>query len=164
MSLCHGWGWQLPQTASHIHTRHTQNDWAHWYAVHGHTVSSLHSLTHSTWLRFWGSGSLVESKWCHYVMVEADSHLKLVPTSILDIKSVWAHWYALHCHWVAALHSYTHSNWIGFWGSGSLAESKWCHYVMVEADSHLKLLPISKLDRTEQLKKLGNWLFLPRPV
>ncbi len=24
MSLCHGWGWQPPQTASHIHIRHTK--------------------------------------------------------------------------------------------------------------------------------------------
>jgi hypothetical protein len=61
MSLCHGWGWQPPQTASHIHIRHIQRIWAHWYVVHGHTVSALHSYTHLTWLRFWGSGSLVES-------------------------------------------------------------------------------------------------------
>ncbi len=35
-----------------------------------------------TCLRFWGSRSLVESKRCDYVMFEADSHLKLLPTSI----------------------------------------------------------------------------------
>ncbi len=81
MSLCHGWGWRPPQTASRIHTRHIQNDWAHWYAVPGHTVSALYSYTHPTWPRFWGSGSLVESKWCDYNMVEADSHFKLLPTS-----------------------------------------------------------------------------------
>jgi hypothetical protein len=33
--------------------------------------------------------SLVESKWCDYV--EADSHLKLLPTSILDIYKVVEH-------------------------------------------------------------------------
>ncbi len=44
-----------------------------------------------TWLRFWGSGSLAESKWYHYVMVEADSHLKLHPTSTLDIYKVLEH-------------------------------------------------------------------------
>ncbi len=154
-----------------------------------------------TWLRFGGSGSLVESKWCPYVMVEADSRIKLLPTSILDtykvfehidmlsmgiqyqltqlyppylaqilgllvtcvvkmmslcrgwswqpnqtashihirhLKNVWACWYAAHGHTVSALHSYTHPLWLRFWvwGSGSLVESKWCHYVMVEADSH----------------------------
>ncbi len=57
MWLCHGWGWQPPQTASHIHIRHIQNVWAHWYAVHRHMVAALHSYTHPTWLRFWGSGS-----------------------------------------------------------------------------------------------------------
>ncbi len=69
-------------------------------------VAALNSFTHSTRLRFWGSGSLVESKWCHYVMVEADSHLKLLTPSILDIyKWNWIHWYAVHRHMVAALHS-----------------------------------------------------------
>jgi hypothetical protein len=204
MSLCHGWGWQPHQTASLIHIRHTQSVWAHWYAVHGHTLSALHSYTHPTWLRFWGSGPFVESKWCHYVMVEADSPIKLLPTSILDIyklfghldmlsmgiqyqpytviptprgsdfgvlghlwsqndvimswlrltatpqtascihirhsQSVWVHWYAVHRHMVAALNIYTHPTWLRFWHSGSLVESTWCHYVMVEADSHLKLL------------------------
>ncbi len=56
-----------------------------------HMVAALHSYTHPTSLRFWGSGSLVESKRCDYVMVEADSHLKLLPTSILDISKVFEH-------------------------------------------------------------------------
>ncbi len=45
MSLCHGWGWHSPQITSHIHTRHIQSIWAHWYAVHGHIVATLHSYT-----------------------------------------------------------------------------------------------------------------------
>ncbi len=77
--------------ASHIHIRHIQSVWAHWYTVHGHAESALHCYTHPTWLRFWGSGSLVESKWCHYVMVEADSHFKLLPPSILNIYKVFEH-------------------------------------------------------------------------
>jgi hypothetical protein len=48
-------------------------------------VAALHSYTHPTWLRFWDSKSLVESKPCGYVMFEADSHLKLLPASILHI-------------------------------------------------------------------------------
>jgi hypothetical protein len=77
-----------PQTASHIQIRHIQSVWAHWYAVHQHTTAALLSFTHPTWLRLWGYGSLMESKWCHYVKVEADSHFKLLPTSILHIESV----------------------------------------------------------------------------
>ncbi len=88
MWLCQEWGWQPPQTASHIHIGHILSDWAHWYAIHGHTVSSLHRYTHPTWVRFWGRWSLVESKWLDYVMVEHDSHLNLLPTSILDIYKV----------------------------------------------------------------------------
>jgi hypothetical protein len=44
-----------------------------------------------TWLRFWGSGSHVESKQCDYVMVEADNHLKLLSASILDMYKVFEH-------------------------------------------------------------------------
>ncbi len=90
--ISHGWGLQPPQTASHIHIGHIQSDWAHWYAIHGHAVSALHSYTHTTsWLRIWSSGSLVVLKQCVYVMVEADNHLKLLPTSILDMHKVFEH-------------------------------------------------------------------------
>ena len=74
-------------------------------------------------------GSLVETKWCHYVMVEVDIHFNLLPTSILDMQRVWAHWYADHWQTVAVLHSYTHPTWLKFWSSVSLVESKWCHLV-----------------------------------
>jgi hypothetical protein len=61
-------------------------------------------------------------------MVEADSHLKLLPISILDIYDVFEHINMLSMgivyHRVAALHSYTHPTWLRFWGSGSLVESK----------------------------------------
>ncbi len=223
MWLCHDWGWQPPQTASHIHIRHIQSVWAHWYTVHRHMVAALHSYTHPTWLRFWGSGSLVEAKQCHDVMFEADSNLKLLLASILDIyivfwyavhrhmvaalhsyshltwlrfwgsgslvesnvplghgwgwqppqtashihirhiQRVWAHWYAVHRHTVSALHSYTHPTCLRFWGSGSLVESKWCDYVIVEAASHLKLLPTSILDiykafqHIDMMSIVGKW-------
>jgi hypothetical protein len=49
------------------------------------------SYTHPTWLILCGSGSLVESKRCHYVMVEADSQLKLLPASKLYIYKVFEH-------------------------------------------------------------------------
>ncbi len=70
-------------------------------------------------------------------MVETGSHLKLIPTSILNIYKVFEHNGSL---------SHTHPTWLRFWGSGSLVESKWLDYVMVETDSHLKLLPTSILD------------------
>ncbi len=79
-------------TASHIHIEYMQSVWEHWYAAQGHTAAALNIYPHyTTWVRFWGSGSLVESKWCHYVMVEADRQLKLLPTSILDIYKVFKH-------------------------------------------------------------------------
>ncbi len=57
---------------------------------------------------------VVESKSCHYVIFEAESHLKLLPPSILDISKVFVHidlqsicivnWYT-----VTALNNYTHT-------------------------------------------------------
>ena len=90
VSLRHSWGWQLAKTASCIHIRHIQSAWAHWYAVHRHMKAALHSHTHPTCLRFWDSRSHVESKWCNYIIVEADTdshlHLQLLPWITCDIK------------------------------------------------------------------------------
>jgi hypothetical protein len=112
--------WQPPQPASPIHIRHIQIIWALWLVVHWHMLAALHS--HPSDLAqivgLWVS--YVESKWCHYVMVEADSHPKLLPTSILNIKhiqNIWAPWLVVHGHLLAALHSYL--TWLWFWGSGS---------------------------------------------
>ncbi len=75
----------------------------------------------------------------------ADTHFKPLLPSILDIKTIsWAQWDAVQRHTVAALYSYTHLTWLWFRGSG--VQPKWCHYVMVEADSHLKPRPPSILD------------------
>jgi hypothetical protein len=41
--------------------------------------------------RFVKSGSLEEQKLCHNVMVEADVHLRLLHTSILDIYNITEH-------------------------------------------------------------------------
>ncbi len=81
MSLYHGWGWEPPQTASCIHLRYYKV-----ITFHRHTIVALHSYTHLTWLRFWGTWSPVELKWCNYVKVDADSHLKLLSASLLDIN------------------------------------------------------------------------------
>jgi hypothetical protein len=145
MPLCQSWGWQPPKTASHIHIRLIQSVWAHWYAVHGHTVSALHSFTHLAQILGF-SGSLVESKWCHYVMVEANGHLKLLPTSILNICKVFEHINMLsigiqyqHYTVLPTLLGSDYGDWV-------TCGVKWCDYVMVEADSHHKLLPTSILD------------------
>ena len=88
--MCHGWGrGQQTQTTSWILLRHIQSVWAHWYAGNGHTVAALNRYAHMTWLRFWGSGSYVDLKWCHFVMIDADSYLKMLPASILDIYKVF---------------------------------------------------------------------------
>ncbi len=86
MWLCHGWGWQPPQTASHFYIKHIQHVWAHWYAVHWHRVAAQTVIP--TWL---GSDFGVLGTCCDYVMVDADRHLKLLPTSILDIYKVMEH-------------------------------------------------------------------------
>jgi hypothetical protein len=81
------------------------------------------NYTHTTWLIIWGSGSLVESKGHHYIMVEAYSHLKLLPASTLDTYKVFEHIDMLFMGKLAvASNSYTHNTWLIFWDSGFLVE------------------------------------------
>jgi hypothetical protein len=150
VSLCHILGSQPPQSASRIHIRHIQSVWAHWYAVHRHTVAALHGYTHPTWLRFWCSGSLGHL-WRQMMFLflrhvwGSQPPQSACPIHIRHIQSVWAHWYAVHRHTAAALHSYIYPTWLRFWESGSYVESNdvitsWL------ADRHLNLLPASILD------------------
>ncbi len=91
----------------------------------------------------------MESKLCDYVMVEADSNLKLLPTSILPYWTYTICLSTLICCPYAYGISLTQvyplylAQILGFWVT---CGSKSCDYVMVEADSHLKLLPTSILD------------------
>ena len=149
MSIRHGWGWGPPQTASPIQITHIQHAWACWYAVNWHTAAALHSYTQPTRISVWGSGSLVESRWCQYVVVEADRHLKLLPTSTLDIYQVFEHIDRLSIGIQQQPYTVIPTllgSVFGVLGSGSLLESRWCQYFMVEAVRHLKLLPPSTLD------------------
>ncbi len=96
--------------------------------------------------RFGDSGSLVEWKSYHNLMVEADIHLRPLHTSILDIYKVFQ---PLVCCikgiWV---HPYHYISQVGprFGKSGLLVEWEWCNNHMVEADFHLRLLHTSILD------------------
>ena len=146
MLLRQGWGWKPPQTTSPIHIRHIQSVWAHWCAVQRHTVAALWSSTYPTWLRFWvlGNMSIQNDAITSWLRLTATSNNS--PIYFGHIQSVWVHWYDVKRHTVAALWSSTHPTWLRFWGSGSHVKLKWCHYVTVEADSHLKQLLPSTLD------------------
>ena len=148
MSIRHGWDWQPPQTAFHINLRYIQSVWAHWYVVHGNTVAALHRYTHITLLRFWVLG--------HYLWSQHDvitSWLRLTATS-----NCFPHQYLTYtkclstlicCPWeYSSSLTQLYPHYLAqILGTGSLpVESKWCYYVMVEADSHLKLLPVSMWD------------------
>ncbi len=92
MSLRHVWSWVSPQIASHILISHIQSVFEHIDMLSIGIQQQPYTVNpHRTCLRCWGSGSLVESKWCHYVMFKTDSHLKLLPTFILDIYKVFMH-------------------------------------------------------------------------
>ncbi len=104
----HGWGWYSPQTTSYIHIRHMKSVWAIGMLSEGHMVAPLCHYTGQVGPRFGDSGSLEEWKWCHNVMVEADIHVRLLHTSILDIyKSVWAIGMLSQGHMGAASYRYT---------------------------------------------------------
>jgi hypothetical protein len=78
-------------------------------------------------------------------MVEADSHLKWLPASILDMCKVFEHidMLSIGISSLTQLIPPYMAQILGFWVTCGV---KRCHYVMVEADSHLKLLPASILD------------------
>jgi hypothetical protein len=138
-SLHHGWGWEPPQAASLIHLTHIESGWASWYAVHGHMEVASNSYTGTTWVIFWGSGSLVESKWCRGIMVDADSHLN---HCVSDPYWIYTKFLMLSMGMRQQSQTEkTNTTLLRCWGSGSPVESKWCHCVMVKADSLLKLLP-----------------------
>ncbi len=81
----HSWGWYPPQTTSHILIRHIQSVWAIGMLSQGHMVAPLYRYTVQVGPRFGKSGSLVEWKWCHNVMAEADIHLRPLHTSYIHI-------------------------------------------------------------------------------
>ena len=125
----HGWGWHPPETASPFHIRHIQSVGAHWYDVHWHTAVALHSYTHPTCLRFWGFVPLVKSKWCNFIMVEADRHLKLLPLSILDMYKELSTLICCPSSYISSLTQLypPYLAWIfGFWVTCTWMESNLC--------------------------------------
>jgi hypothetical protein len=62
---------------------------SYWYAVSIAYVGPLYRYTGQVGPRFGKSGPLVRWKWCHNVMVEADIHLRPLPSSIVDIYKVF---------------------------------------------------------------------------
>ncbi len=109
MPLHDGWGLYPPQTASHIHIWHILNVWGMGMLSQGHMSAPLYHYTGQGCPQFWDFGSIEE--WddaigCHYIMVEADIHLRLVPISMWDIynvleslvcclKGIWVHPYII---------------------------------------------------------------------
>ena len=105
MSLCHGWGWQPPQTASWIHIRHIQSVWEHWYDVHRHIEVALHNyLPYLTQIL----GFLVTCGVQMMSLRHGWGWQSTQTTSHIHIKysqSTWEYWYGVHRYIVAALHS-----------------------------------------------------------
>ena len=102
MMQCNGWGWYPPQTASYIHIRDIKNVWVIVMLFQGR--APLYHYIGQVGPRLGDSGSLVEQKSCHNLMVEADIHLRPLHASILYIykvfqllvgclKGIWVHPY-----------------------------------------------------------------------
>jgi hypothetical protein len=141
MPFHHSWGSHASQTASHIHIRHINRVWGIGMPSQEHMDAPLYHPTSQVGNRFWNIWSSGEWEWCNVIMVKANIHLGVYPTSILDIykvfevlvcclKGIWLHPYFIPPAKLAS----------DFWNSGSLVEWKWCHCMMVEADIHLRLL------------------------
>jgi hypothetical protein len=61
---------------------------------------------------------------CHGFMVEADGHLKRLPTFILNIYKVFEHIDMLSIGIWKQPYNFTLPTWLRLWGSGSLVESR----------------------------------------
>ena len=96
---------------------------------------------------FGTSGPLEEWKWHHNLMVDANTHLKPLHTSILDIYlSVFSIGMLSQVQMVAPLYCYTGRIAPTFGTSGPLEEWKWRHNVTIEVNTHLRHLQTSILD------------------
>ncbi len=88
-------------------------------------------------------------------MVVADSHLKLLPTSILDIFKVSEHFHMLSIGIGQQPYTVMAQD-LGH--LGDIRSQKTCVFIMVETDSHLNLLPTSTIDiykECEQIQMLS---------
>ena len=113
----------------------------------GHVGATLYPYPGQVGPIFGKSGSLEEWEWCHNVIVEADFHLSLLQTSILDIykvfaplvcclKGVWVHPYTVTPTKLA----------LDLGILGSFEEWQWCLKIMFGADIYLKPLHTSISD------------------
>ena len=112
------------QTAPIVHLRHVQSVWSHWYAFRRHTVAALHSCSHTTWVGywfFWVSCGVKMMSLRHVWGWQTPQTTSYI--HFRHIESVWAYWYAVHQHMVAALYSCTHPTWLRFGGYGSFVAS-----------------------------------------
>ncbi len=141
-----------------------QSVWAFGVLSQGHMGAPLYHYNGQVGPRFGDLGSLVEWKWCHNLMVEADVHLRPLHTSMVDIykvfetlvcclKGIWVHPYTVTPAKLAP----------DLGNSGSLEVWKWSHNIIIEADIHLRLLHTSILDIYKVFEPLvcclkGVWL------
>ena len=106
MPLRHSWGCQPPQSTTHILIRHKQSVLVIGMLSQGNMGAPFYRYTGQVGPRFVKSGSLVEWKWCHYIMAEADINLRPFHTSIFDVykgfeplvcslKGTWVHPYTV---------------------------------------------------------------------
>ncbi len=104
--LRHSWVWYPPQTATHILISHTQSVYAIGMMSQENMGAPLYRYAGQNGPRFVKLRSLVEWKWCHYVMSETDIDLRPLHTSLFDIykvfeplvcclKGMWVHPYTI---------------------------------------------------------------------
>jgi hypothetical protein len=92
---------------SHIHFWHIKSVWANGMLSQGNIGAPPYTVTPATSTPNLGIlGRLWSVKWCHYVSVKADIHLRLIPTSLLDmnrvfqlllccLKGIWVHFHTI---------------------------------------------------------------------
>jgi hypothetical protein len=146
MPLHDGWGWYPPQTASQILARHIQSVWAIDMLSQGHMGAPLYQYAGQVGPRFGLLGHLWSGNdaiaWWLRLISTSDCFPHPYKTYKVCLRYCSAVSRAYGCTLVS-LYQQMRPQILEF---GSLVDWKWCHYVMIEADIHLRLLSTSILD------------------
>ena len=151
MPLRHSWGCQPPQSTTHILIRHKQSVLVIGMLSQGNMGAPFYRYTDQVGPRFVKSGSLVEWKWCHYIMAEADINLRPFHTSIFDIykgfeplecclKGTWVHPYTV----TPAKLAPDFGIWVHLWSENDVITS-WFRLISTSDPSYIHIMHIKSV-------------------
>ncbi len=140
MPLSDGWGWYPPQTASQIWARYIQSVWAIDILTQGHIGAPLYQYTGQVGPNVWNLGHFLGGNDVITSWLRLISTSDCFPHPYKTYKMCLSYWYSVSRAYGCTLVSLYQQSWLQILEFGSMVEWIWCHYIMVEADIHLRLV------------------------